>query len=348
MSIDLARSTLTGATMGTRWSATVYAPAATGHEALRAALAEAVDRIDRQMSTWKPDSDLMRMNAAPPGVWVGLPPALMRVLAKGLEIGRASNGAFDIGLGDLANAWGFGPQAADPGAIRARLGQGRPPAHDVLELDMARCRARKHGALQLDLSGIAKGYGVDRMMAVIERFGIASALVSLDGELRAKGVQADGAPWVVAIERPDYEMRAPISVLTLQDAAVATSGDYRHWVDVGELRLSHTMDVRTGGPLKNRVASVTVLADTCMEADAWATALMVMGAAAGAAFADARGLNALYILRTRSGLAQHPAGPVFAAGRSDRDRRESSPASWGGEVATLSPTHDAPGIKEWR
>jgi thiamine biosynthesis lipoprotein len=314
MSIETTRYALNGPTMGTRWSALVHAPASIDPDGLRAALARAVDEIDYQMSTWKTDSDLMRMNAAHPGLWVDLPPALMRVLGKGLEIGRASNGAFDIGLGDLTNAWGFGPQAADTGAIRAHLGQGRLSAHDLLELDAEGYRARKHGNLQLDLSGIAKGYGVDRMMAVIERFGIASALVGLDGELRAKGVRADGRLWTVAIEKPDYEMRAPISVLTLQDAAVATSGDYRHWVDAGQMRLSHTMDARTGGPLNNRVASVTVLADTCMEADAWATALMVMGEADGAAFADAKGLNALYILRTRSGLVQHRIGAVFCSG----------------------------------
>lgn len=314
MSIEMTRHALNGPTMGTRWLALVHAPVSTNPDGLRAALARAVDEIDNQMSTWKPDSDLMRMNAARQGLWVDLPPALMRVLAKGLEIGRTSNGAFDIGLGDLTNAWGFGPQAADAGAIRAHLGQGRLPAHDLLELDAEGRRARKHGKLQLDLSGIAKGYGVDRMMAVIERFGIASALVGLDGELRAKGVRADGTPWTVAIEKPDYEMHAPISVLTLQDAAVATSGDYRHWVDAGPMRLSHTMDARTGGPLNNRVASVTVLGDTCMEADAWATALMVMGEADGAAFADAQGLNALYILRTSSGLVQHRIGAVFCSG----------------------------------
>ena len=156
MSIELNRHALNGPTMGTRWSALVHAPTSTDPDRLRAALAQAVDEIDCQMSTWKPDSDLMRMNAAPPGLWVDLPPALMQVLAKGLEIGRASNGAFDSGLGDLTNAWGFGPQAADTGAIRAHLGQGRPPAHDVLELDAVRCRARTHGNLQLDLSGLAK------------------------------------------------------------------------------------------------------------------------------------------------------------------------------------------------
>jgi thiamine biosynthesis lipoprotein len=311
---NLIRLALDGATMGTRWSVQIYAPASAAGNTLRIALAEAVNQVDEQMSTWKPDSDLMRMNAAPPGVWVDLPSALVQVLARGLEIGRASDGAFDIGLGDLINAWGFGPQPADPAVIRAHLGKSRAPAHDVLELEPARCRARKHGRLQLNLSGIAKGYGVDQMMAVIARFGITSALVSLDGELRAKGVQADGRPWTVAIEKPDYETRSPLSVLTLQDAAVATSGDYRHWVNVGRMRLSHTMDVHAGGPLNNGVASVTVLADTCMEADAWATALLVMGKTAGTAFAKARGLNALFIMRSGRGLVQCPVGPVFASG----------------------------------
>lgn len=308
------RHALNGPTMGTRWSALVYAPAVIDAATLRDALTQTVAEVDRQMSTWKPDSDLMRMNEAPPGAWVDLPPTLMEVLAKGLEIGRASNGAFDIGLGDLVNAWGFGPQAANPGAIRANLGRTRPPAHEILELDTTGSRARKHGVLPLDLSGIAKGYGVDRMVAVIERFGIYSALVGLDGELCAKGVRADGRPWVIAIEKPDYEARAPGSVLTLQDAAIATSGDYRHWVHVGPMRLSHTMDARTGGPLKSRVASVSVLADTCMEADAWATALLVMGEAAGVALANARGLDALYILRTEDGLEQLPVGAIFAPG----------------------------------
>src|SRR4051812_12016044 len=109
MSTEVNRHALNGTTMGTRWSALVYAPATADIAALRAALVEAVDRVDRQMSTWKPEIDLMRLNAAAPGVWVPVPAELMFVLAKGLEIGRASGGAFDIGLGDLVNAWGFGP-----------------------------------------------------------------------------------------------------------------------------------------------------------------------------------------------------------------------------------------------
>ncbi len=315
MSIECARHALNGVSMGTRWSALVDAPSLDAPDALQAALAQAVEQVDGQMSTWKPESDLMRLNAARPQVWVHLPPQLLQVLATALEIGRASSGAFDIGLGDLVDAWGFGAAASDPDSIRIQLGQGRPPVHQLLEIEPARGRARKHRAVQLDLSGIAKGYAVDRMMAVIESRGIGCALVGLDGELRAKGVQADGTPWTVAIERPDYEIRAPISMIELVDASVATSGDYRRWVEVGGMRLSHTMDARIGGPLRNQVASVTVLADTCMEADAWATALMVMGETAGVRVAEARGLSALYILRAGASLVQRACGTVFSASR---------------------------------
>jgi thiamine biosynthesis lipoprotein len=326
MSTDLVRHALNGPTMGTRWAALLDASATIDAEKLRSALAEAADRVDREMSTFKPESDLMRLNAAPPGVWVDLPTGLTEVLAQGLEIGRASDGAFDVGLGDLVDAWGFGPRTADPDAIRARLGRGRPPAHELLDLEVRRGKIRKRAGVQLDLSGIAKGYAVDRMVQAIERFGIASALVSLDGELRAIGTQANGRPWTIAVEEPVYEARAAMSVLTLQDVAVATSGDYRHWVDIGGRRLSHTMDARTGGPLNNGVASVTVLAPTCTEADAWATALMVMGPDKGVAFAAAHGLNALYILRTRDGLVRRPAGTIFAP------ERMFTPGPWGGTI----------------
>ena len=147
----------------------------------------------------------------------------------------------------------------------------------MLELDHAAQRLRKSAAVTLDLSGIAKGFAVDQMIAVLARFGIEHALVGLDGELRAIGQRPEGLPWAVALEKPDYEVRAPLSMLELHDGALATSGSYRHWVDLGTQRLSHTMDPARGGPVLGAAASVTVLADTCMDADAWATAFMVMG-----------------------------------------------------------------------
>lgn len=322
MSTDLNRNALNGASMGTRWSALLHAPPATDIAALEASLARAVDRVDRQMSTWKPDSDLMRFNAAPIGTWVSLPTELMQVLAKGLEIGRASCGAFDIGLGDLVNAWGFGPAGTEPDttAIQAALRRKRPPSHEVLELDMAGGQARKHARLHLDLSGIAKGFGVDEMMRVVRAFGADNALVGLDGELTARGTKPDGTPWTVAVEKPDYDIRSRLGVVTLRDASIATSGDYRHWVDAGQKRLSHTMDRARSGPADNGIASVSVVASSCMDADAWATALMVLGAVEGKALAWKQGLDALFIQRTGEGLVQIAVGPVFGSAHIGSDQ----------------------------
>lgn len=301
---ELARHALSGQTMGTRWSALFYAPATVEAEPIRAALAESVDLVDRQMSTWKPDSDLMRLNRSAVGTSVAVPAALMEVLVKGLEVGRLSDGAFDIGIGDVTAAWGFGSQEADAQAIRSTLGKVRPPAHEVLELDPETLQACKLAPLTLDLSGIAKGYAVDRMMAVLEGFEIADALVGLDGELRGCGVRPDGQPWTLAIERPDYVTRAPLSMIELADAAIATSGDYRHWVEAGGKRFSHTMDRVHGGPLEESPASVTILAKTCMEADAWATAFMVAGQEASMEWTKSMGLNAIFVHRDRSEFRQ--------------------------------------------
>lgn len=304
---DLTRHTLNGPTMGTRWSAQFHAPALTAPDPIHAALAESVDVVDRQMSTWKPDSDLMRLNRAPIGEWVPVPAELMEVLAAGSKSGGYPR-AFDIGMGDVVAAWGFGTDDADESAMRTALGRARPATHRVLDLDGRSLRVRKQVPIMLDLSGIAKGYAVDRMMAVLGRFGIANALVGLDGELRARGFRPDGRPWTIALERPDYDERAAFSILDLEDAAAATSGDYRHWVDIGGRRFSHTMDPFRGGPLSDTLASVTVLAETCMDADAWATALMVLGVRSGAELAQEQRLNAIFIERTNDGLRQIQVG----------------------------------------
>jgi thiamine biosynthesis lipoprotein len=165
--------------------------------------------------------------------------------------------------------------------------------------------------LALDLSGIAKGYGVDRMMQVCDDFRVPSALVALDGELRSKGVQPDGRPWAVAIERPDHANRLPLSMLELQDAAVATSGDYRHWVTLGQARLSHTMDRQKGGPVQPGIASVSVVAADCMRADAIATAILVLGVKDGSVFTQKQGVECLILERTVDGIRQHGTGPLF-------------------------------------
>ena len=296
-STDLVRHALNGPTMGTRWSALFHAAPTFDPEPIRDALQAAVEEVDAQMSTWIPDSDLMRLNAAPVGEWLEVPERLLDVLRLGLEIEHASGGAFDIGMGDAVAAWGFGPEAASPERIRAAMTWPRARAAEVLDLDIVAARVRKTAPIALDLNGIAKGYGVDRLADTLAAFGIPAGLVGIDGEMRALGLRPDGAPWTIAVEAPDPERRAPHSILSLQDAAVATSGDYRHWVVVQGRRLSHTMDPRKGAPVLASPASVTVIARTCAEADAWATALMVLGADAGTKLARQRGLDALFLLR---------------------------------------------------
>lgn len=313
MSTELARHALNGATMGTRWSALFFTPCGFDTAPLQAALQAAVAEVDDQMSSWKSDSDLMRINRAPRGEWLDAPAHLLNVLRLGLAIGRASGGAFDVGMGDAVNAWGFGPDAATGERIRVALQARRRPGWEAIEIGDGRLLKRE--AITLDLNAIAKGYGVDRLAETLTGFGISSFLVGLDGEMRAAGLRPDGQPWTIAVERPDHDRRAAHSVLALEDGAVATSGDYRHWVDVAGKRLSHTMDPRRGAPLAAGPASVTVLAASCAEADAWATALMVLGPAQGAAMAERHGMDALFLMRGADrAITARTAGSLFAAG----------------------------------
>ena len=300
------RTTLHGPTMGTRWSATIDADNTLDLAALQSGLAAAVERVDAQMSPWKPDSDLVSLNRAPVNFWVNLPVDMMEVLACAQDVHRQSAGAFDPCLGALVDAWGFGAarEAPDAEAIRAARPLTPGTANAGLELDRAQGRARKLTPLQLDLCGIAKGYAVDRMVAVLQQHGVVHALATLDGELRAVGSQASGAPWAVALERPEAGRRAVHGVVELEDLAVATSGDYRRFLDLGGARLAHTMDPRRGAPVNNAVASVTVLARSCMHADAWATALLVAGPNDGLAMAQRMGLDVLFLLRRAGGLVE--------------------------------------------
>ena len=300
------RTTLHGLTMGTRWSATVDADNTMDLEALRQALATAAEQVDEQMSPWKPDSDLMRLNRAPVDTWVDLSADIVEVLECAFDIQRLSAGAFDPCVGELVDAWGFGAvrDTPDADAIRAARQPGAHAGSGSIELERPAGRARKRRSLQLDLCGIAKGYAVDRMVTVLQQHGVRHALAALDGELRAVGRQASGAPWAVALERPEVGLRAVQGVIELEDLAVATSGDYRRCLQVGDARLAHTMDARRRAPVNNTVASVTVLARTCMHADAWATALLVAGPDEGLAMAQRMRLDVLFLVRRAEGLVE--------------------------------------------
>lgn len=304
------RFALNGSTMGTRYAAIFFAAADIDHSGVHVALQGAVDVVDQQMSTWKADSDVSRLNAAGVGEWVDLPRALIDVLSVAMEIGRVSNGAFDIGVGDLVNAWGFGPRGRQPNIDEAGMlaTRSRRAAMDLIEIDHAKGRARKSGPVDVDLSGIAKGFGVDQLARCLDGLGIGDYLVSIDGEMRARGRKPEGTPWIVAVEKPDTSARDIARLVELSDVAIATSGDYRHWMTDDGQTLSHTMDPRTGRPLVSAVASVTVVAEECVFADAWATAFMVLGDIEGPRLAEALGLDALFIVRERDGFREISVG----------------------------------------
>lgn len=209
ISTEATRHALHGPTMGTRWSALFHTTAGFDPRPVQRALQAVVDEVDAQMSTWKPDSDLMRLNAGPVDEWIEMPQRLMEVLRLGLDIGCVSGGAFDIGMGDAVNAWGFGAAAADQTLIRKALEIQRRPAHDLLELDLGASKVRKTALVSLDLNGVAKGYGVDRLAETLSEFGIASGLVGIDGEMRACGLRPAGEPWTIAVEAPDREQSSP-------------------------------------------------------------------------------------------------------------------------------------------
>ena len=296
----LVRRAVSGPAMGARWSAVVFVAEDFDIDALAKALAAEVEAVEEEASNWRPTSAVERLNRAPIGDWVALPPGLVTVLEAALAIADLSGGAFDIGVGDLVRAHGFGGGTRTPDAAGIVAVAGRPVhfSPKALQLDTAGRRARRLASLTIDLAGIAKGHGVDRMAEVVRRFGIASYLVGIDGEMRAGGSKPDGRPWAIGQEKPDREARALAGMVELTEAAIATSGDYRHVREIAGRIISHTMDPRTGAPLVGDLAQVTVVAPTAMAADAWATALMVGGMDAGEAMARRMGLRAILVAKT--------------------------------------------------
>jgi FAD:protein FMN transferase len=298
---------LRGETMGTSWCVRYAADAACGPERLLAGIEARLERVTAQMSPWRAGSDLCCFNRLPAGASLVLPEAFRVVLAGALATAEATDGAFDPTIGPLVDLWGFGPvPAAGEGppppdrvaAARARIGWRR------LDFDPASGRACQPDGLGLDLCGIAKGYAVDLVAEGLEAEGVGSYLVEIGGELRGRGVKPDGSPWWVGLERPEGEAAgddAPRFVVALHGLAVATSGDYRRGFRHGGRSYGHTLDPRTGWPIPERIASVTVLHPRCMQADALATALSVLGLPAGLDHARRHGIAALFLARRGAG-----------------------------------------------
>ncbi|WP_231757203.1 FAD:protein FMN transferase [Microbulbifer elongatus] len=302
---------LTGPTMGTAYHVTVVdAPAGLARAELQAMIDAELAAVNQEMSTYIPDSELMQFNGGPVSQPVALSPNLALVIAQALEIYRNSGGAFDVTVGPLVNLWGFGPNpepetvpaAAEIDKLRAQIGS------DALRLDGQKLiRSRP---VQIDLSAIAKGHGVDRVADLLMEQGVANYLVEVGGELRTAGVNPAGQTWRIGIERPSagQVVQKPIQVA---GKGIATSGDYRNYYERDGKRYAHTIDPRTGRPVEHRLASVTVIADTCAMADGYATALNVMGAEAALKLAEELQLAVFLLVKTDTGFEER-ASSAFA------------------------------------
>lgn len=290
---------LSGATMGTSWHVT-YLPVAAGVEAevVQAELEALLVAVNDSMSTWQPDSEISRFNRSAPGDWSPVSAAFADVVAAALAIGELSGGAYDVTVGPLVELWGFGPARPRidvPGAAAIRERQ-QQVGQQFLELDLERGRMRRLRDVELDLSSIAKGYAVDVLAEALQAQQITDFLVEVGGEMRLSGSSPRGDAWRVAVERPQPGARSVALGIALTDAAIATSGDYRNYFEVDGRRYSHSIDPRSGRPVDHDLVSVTVIAADCMRADAWATALTVLGTEQALAVAETQGL-AVYLLR---------------------------------------------------
>jgi thiamine biosynthesis lipoprotein len=307
-----------GESMGTTWSAKLCAISNSCAPEVRRAIQDTLDHVVDEMSPWVETSALSKFNSAPAGSWHTLPVNFFTVLKTALTIARDSNGAFDPTLGVIADAWGFGPsevrssppRSHDTERMLARAGWQR------LEIDHAQRRVRQPGGLCIDLCGIAKGFGVDQAARALTRLGVCDFLVEVGGELRGEGVKPDGTPWWVALEEPptgnSAEATVSDTVIALHGLSVATSGDYRRFMERDGRRYAHTIDPETGRPVANGVAAVTVLHTSCMWADALATAMMVMGSEAAVGFAGSRRIAARIVGRAPHGLSE-TLTPAFEA-----------------------------------
>jgi thiamine biosynthesis lipoprotein len=306
--------------MGTTWSVRLIPPPALDRMAFQSAIEEELARIISLFSHWDPRSELSRLNAAPPGFWAVSEP-FWDLLNKAMDLADDTNGAVDPALGALVDLWGFGPPGPRPlngfgtgptvpfeeevEAARALSGWG------VVRFNREARAVQQLGGVKLDLSGIAKGHAVDCVSERLTRMGATHHLVEIGGELRGAGVKPDAMPWWAELQQAPGAPGPP-AVAALFDMACATSGDWVRSFEAYGQTYSHTLDGRTGRPVENGVASVTVLAEAAMYADAMATALTVMGPEEGPAWAADMNIAAAFVVRTEGGMIE-TVTPAFSA-----------------------------------
>lgn len=272
-------------------------------DGIEAGILATLDEVDRQMSTYRDDSVLNELNWAPLDTPVIVEPELFYVLERSEVIATQSGGSFDHTVGGLVNLWGFGrdgrvTQRPDEATLQEKLDK---VGYHFVILDPDNQTVMRTSDVFIELSAIAKGYGVDAVSNYLHEQGLTNHLVNIGGDIIAYGQRNSEQHWRVGIEAPVDGRQVLQHILPIKDVAMVSSGDYRNYFEQDGVRYSHTIDPTTGEPIAHRLAAVTVMADNATDADGYATALMVMGAERGRAFADQHDLAALFVVRSDSG-----------------------------------------------
>ena len=306
---------LGGDIMGTTWGVSyIEGPPELTPGQVQQGVEALLTQVNLSMSTYRTDSEISAFNAIDTQTWFSSSAEFFAVLKAALDVGQKSKGTYDVTVGALVDLWGFGPggiievpPAQDEIAdLMSRVGQTN------LRLDPQNRSILKQSDLSVDVSSLAKGYAVDRVAEWLSAQGVRRYMVEVGGEMRLSGLSGRGDPWRIAIEEPKISERSIAITLSLTDVAIATSGDYRNYFEANGRRYSHSIDPRTGYPVTHDLVSVTVVHQSCMMADAWATALTVLGAEKAMAVAQAQGL-AVYFIRRLDDEFVHSQTPLFSA-----------------------------------
>ncbi|MDX2435825.1 MAG: FAD:protein FMN transferase [Acidobacteriota bacterium] len=307
---------LTGSSMGTSYMVKVVVGDDDGAvgDRLSVMIENVLTDVDHAMSTYIESSEVTVFNRQGAGD-IAVSDALLEVVGEAQRVARLSGGAFDITVGPLVDAWGFGPRGeTNPpsdetiGALLAITG------FEHIAVDRDRGRLSKGSPeVQIDLSAIAKGFAVDKVVDALVHSGQTDFMVEVGGEVRASGRNADRRVWRIGIERPDDGGRSVHTAVPLANLALATSGDYRNFVVRNGVRVSHTIDPRIGRPISHDLASVSVIHASCMTADALATALEVLGPEEGVALASSYDIPALFLVRLENGAFDELRSPMWSA-----------------------------------
>ena len=297
---------LYGPTMGTTYNVK-YLPQkdAPSREQFQREIDRLLEEVNDQMSTYRKDSELSRFNQSRSSDSFTVSSQTATVVKEAIRLNALTMGALDVTVGPLVNLWGFGPEAR-PSVVPSDTELAERKAMTGIEHLKVEGNSLQKDLpnLYVDLSTIAKGWGVDVVADYIQSQGIKNYMVEVGGEIRLKGHNREGVPWRIAIEKPDVNQRAVQEIIEPGNMALATSGDYRNYFEREGIRYSHIIDPRTGRPIHNKVVSVTVLDKSCMTADGLATGLMVLGEEKGMQVAEKENIPVLMIVKTDDGFKE--------------------------------------------